>query len=123
MSADIGGDEGSNIPTGNVPSFPAFMTGSPVPLQASTGYQCNLMLPTVPIPSLLLGQNLPPLLFQLFLPLSSISVLHSLLLPDILENITLVNPVCEALKPEITPWLLSFIYYLSGSLLKAMISV
>lgn len=96
---------------------------TPVPLQDSSGYQCNLRLPTVSIPSLLLGHDLSPLLFQLFLPLSSISVLYSLLLPDTLENVTLVNPVCEALKPEITPWLLAFIYYLSGRLLKAMICV
>lgn len=73
--------------------------------------------------SLLLSQDLSALLFQLFLPHSSISVLYSLLLLDTLENVTLVNPVCEALKPETTPWLLSFIYYLSGRLLKAMIGV
>lgn len=99
------------------------MAGTPVPVQDSRAYQCNLMLPTVSIPSLLLGQDLPPLPFQLFLPLSSISALYSWLLPDTLENIRLVNPVCEALKPETTPWFLSFIYYLSGRLLKAMISV
>lgn len=99
------------------------MAGTPVPLQDSSGYQCNLMLPTVSIPSPLHGQDLSHLLVQLFLPRFSISLFYSLLLPDTLGNVTLVNPVCEALKPEITPWLLSFIYYLSGRLLKAMISV
>lgn len=93
---------------------------------AFAGQQCapmQLFASTVFIPSLLLGQDLSPLLFQLSLPLSSISVLYSLLLPDTLVNVTLVNPACAALKPETMPWLFSFIYYLSGRLLKAMISV
>lgn len=92
-----------------------------MPLQDSSA-PVQLIASTVSIPSLLLGQDLS-LLFQLSLPLSSISVLYYLLLPDTLVNVTLVNPGCAALKPETMPWLFSFIYYLSGRLLKAMISV
>lgn len=64
------------------------------------------------MPSAWLGFSLS--LFSLFLLLSSISVLNSLLLSDTLENEMLVALVYQALKTESTPWLISFIYYLAG---------
>lgn len=58
--------------------------------------------------------SFPSSFFSLFLQLSSIPVLYSLLLPDTLEHVTLVGPVYRALKTETTPWFISFIYYLAG---------
>lgn len=85
-----------------------------VALQGASVYQCDLILSKVSIPCLRLGQALSCLLFPLFLLLSSIPVLYSLLLSDTLENVTLVAPLYQALKTETTPWFFSFIYYLVG---------
>lgn len=76
--------------------------------------QYNLIQFKFPFCAFFLAILFSHLLFCLFLLLSSIPVLYSLLLPDTLENITLVAQVYWALKTETTPRLIYFIFHLAG---------